>query len=68
MSIALGDDVTCTIVNNDIAGTWTISKSSNPASGSTVQPGDVITYTVTARKLAGSTRRASSSPTTCPAC
>ena len=53
VSIALGDDVTCTIVNDDIAGTWTISKSSDPATGSTVKPGDVITYTVTAAKLAG---------------
>ncbi|MEQ6899336.1 DUF5979 domain-containing protein [Microbacterium sp. KR10-403] len=28
---------------------WTLSKSSDPASGSTVQPGDVVTYTLTAR-------------------
>ena len=51
--VPLGGDVTCTINNNDLTGTWTISKASNPATGSTVQPGDVITYTVTARKLEG---------------
>ena len=56
-TIALGDDVTCTINNDDIAGTWTISKASDPVSGTTVKPGDVITYTVTARKLAGVDRR-----------
>ena len=56
-TMALGDDVTCTINNDDIAGTWTISKASDPVSGTTVKPGDVITYTVTARKLAGVDRR-----------
>jgi len=34
--------------------TWTVTKSSNPASGSTVSPGDVVTYTLTARVLTGS--------------
>ncbi|MEP9383076.1 SpaA isopeptide-forming pilin-related protein [Nocardioides cheoyonin] len=35
--------------------TWTVVKSSNPASGSSVQPGTVITYTVTASLLSGTT-------------
>ena len=53
VTVPVGGSATCTINNDDIAGTWTISKASNPTSGSTVQPGDVITYTVTARKLTG---------------
>lgn len=48
-----GDVVTCTITNDDIAPAWNIRKASNPVSGSTVQPGEDITYTVTATKAAG---------------
>lgn len=53
VAVPLAGNVTCTITNTDVAGTWAISKASNPPTGSTVQPGDVITYTVTAQKLAG---------------
>ncbi len=48
-----GADVTCTINNNDQAGRWAYEKSSDPASGSTVKPGDVITYTLTAAHTTG---------------
>ena len=53
VTVPYGANVVCTINNDDILGTWTISKGSDPVSGTTVHPGDVITYTVTARKLAG---------------
>ena len=48
-----GGNVTCTITNTAVPGTWTVTKSSDPASGSTVLPGTVITYTVTATHLDG---------------
>ncbi|MFV0434673.1 MAG: isopeptide-forming domain-containing fimbrial protein, partial [Leucobacter sp.] len=48
VKLALGDHVTCTFTNVAIAPEWTFFKSSNPNSGSTVKPGDTITYTVTA--------------------
>ncbi|MFC4554388.1 vWA domain-containing protein [Georgenia faecalis] len=48
------NSATLTVEGEDTTGrdcveppSWTISKSSDPASGSTVRPGDVITYTVT---------------------
>ncbi|WP_105186316.1 VWA domain-containing protein [Micropruina glycogenica] len=47
VTLAEGDNVTCTVVNTPVPPQWAISKSSNPLSGSTVQPGDEITYTVT---------------------
>ena len=37
----------------DRSATWTVSKTSDPASGSVVRPGDVVTYTLTARLLSG---------------
>jgi uncharacterized repeat protein (TIGR01451 family) len=46
-------DVTCTITNTAQPPRWTLEKSSDPVSGSTVDPGDRITYTITAAKLAG---------------
>ena len=46
--VALGDNLTCTITNNDIAPEWTVAKSSDPESGTTVSPGSLITYTITA--------------------
>ncbi|ROS78756.1 VWA domain-containing protein [Cellulomonas sp. PhB143] len=52
VTVALGADVTCTITNT-LPGTFDVAKTSDPPSGSTVAPGDTITYTVTARKLAG---------------
>lgn len=56
VTIDVGENVTCTINNNDQpaqVGRWTIRKASDPASGSTVDPGAVITYTATASKLDG---------------
>ncbi len=53
VTLALGDDVTCTINNDDVLGTWDLAKSSNPVSGSTVLPDALITYTVTATKTGG---------------
>ena len=52
ITVPLGGEAACTITNT-LPGTFDVAKTSDPPSGSTVQPGDVITYTVTARKLAG---------------
>ena len=46
-------NATCTITNTANARHVDLEKSSDPASGSTVQPGDRITYTVTATKTGG---------------
>lgn len=46
-----GGTIVCTATNEHT--TWTSSKSSDPPSGSVVQPGDVITYTLTATQLTG---------------
>ena len=52
-----GAAVTCTITNDDDAvppaSTWTAVKTSDPASGSQVEPGDIITYTVRAGIVTG---------------
>jgi fimbrial isopeptide formation D2 family protein len=53
VTIGVGDNVVCTITNDDQPGTFEVAKTSDPASGSTVEPGDVITYTVTATHLEG---------------
>lgn len=53
VSIALGDTVVCTIVNTAQKPAWEILKTSDPVDGATVQPGDVITYTVRATKTGG---------------
>ncbi|MBO0899434.1 hypothetical protein J1G43_05595 [Cellulomonas sp. zg-ZUI22] len=49
LELAAGDDVTCTVTNTDAQATapWTAVKSSDPPSGTEVQPGQVVTYTVT---------------------
>ncbi len=47
ITLTEGHHVTCTIVNTPVPPAWAITKSSDPASGSTVQPGDEIVYTVT---------------------
>jgi fimbrial isopeptide formation D2 family protein len=52
VTVPVGGDVTCTITNS-AEPRWTLDKTSDPASGSTVDPGDEITYTITATKLAG---------------
>src|SRR5690606_21890795 len=53
VNLNLADDVTCTIVNTAVAGTYQINKSSDPGDGATVQPGDTITWTLTAKKTGG---------------
>jgi uncharacterized repeat protein (TIGR01451 family)/fimbrial isopeptide formation D2 family protein len=53
VDIAVGDDVTCTITNTAQPSRWTLEKTSDPQSPSTVNPGDEITYTITASKLGG---------------
>ena len=52
VTIAVGQSVTCTITNDDDA--WTAVKTSDPASGVVVQPGQVITYRVEAAVVSGS--------------
>ncbi|MFI2104219.1 hypothetical protein ACH436_13065 [Isoptericola sp. NPDC019693] len=47
----------CTFRNVADPSTWTLEKSSDPASGSTVEPGSTITYTVTATNLGGGAER-----------
>ncbi|KAB1660922.1 DUF11 domain-containing protein [Pseudoclavibacter sp. CFCC 13796] len=41
-------DATYRIVNDDQPRPWTVKKTSDPVTGSTVRPGDTITYSVTA--------------------
>ncbi len=53
VSLDLGDAVTCTFTNVAVRPEWSFFKSANPASGSTVVPGTVITYTVTAVRSSG---------------
>lgn len=43
--------IICTFTNVADPSAWTVVKSSDPASGTTVQPGDVVTYTLTASDL-----------------
>ncbi|WP_203336884.1 DUF7927 domain-containing protein [Nocardioides limicola] len=50
VTVALGETATCVITNTAIAGEYIGEKTSDPVSGSTVEPGDVITYTVTLTK------------------
>lgn len=45
--ILVGTDVVCTIIITPLPGEWTLNKSSDPESGSTVQPGSTVTYTLT---------------------
>lgn len=51
VTVGLADDITCTIVNHAIPSEWMVSKTSSPPSGSTVQPGEQIDYTVTLTKV-----------------
>ncbi|KAB1663986.1 DUF11 domain-containing protein [Pseudoclavibacter sp. CFCC 13611] len=46
--VAALSDATYRIVNDDQPRPWAVKKSSDPATGSTVKPGDTITYSVTA--------------------
>ncbi len=47
VQVDVGQTVVCTVVNDDVPAPFTVVKSSEPGSGATVLPGDVITYTVT---------------------
>jgi fimbrial isopeptide formation D2 family protein/LPXTG-motif cell wall-anchored protein len=49
--IELGEHITCEVTNNAIPSSWRVSKTSNPVSGSTVEPGDQIQYTITVEKV-----------------
>ncbi|GGO90514.1 hypothetical protein GCM10011584_22480 [Nocardioides phosphati] len=51
VTVPLATSVTCTITNHAIPSEWTVSKTSDPPSGSTVQPGEQIDYTVTLSKV-----------------
>lgn len=53
--VAAGQDITCTVTNQYSPATWEVSKTSVPASGTTVQPGDYITYTLKLTHTGGST-------------
>lgn len=51
VSIGLAQDVVCTVTNVAIPSSWRVAKTSDPVSGSTVMPGDVINYTITVTKV-----------------
>ncbi|MBO3086605.1 DUF7927 domain-containing protein [Cellulomonas fengjieae] len=56
LDLAAGDDVICTVTNVFTpaqVSTWTAEKSSDPPSGTQVDPGEVITYTVRAGIVTG---------------
>ncbi|MCX7523206.1 LPXTG cell wall anchor domain-containing protein [Microbacterium sp. STN6] len=56
LAVGGGQNITCTITNvKSTPASWTVSKSSNPPAGSTVVPGDTITYTLTLTHTGGST-------------
>ncbi len=44
--VALGDNITCTITNTPVPPAWLVLKLSDPESGSTVEPGEEVTYGV----------------------
>ncbi len=48
VTIAVGNNATCTITNTAVAPQWTLAKTAVPASGTQVNPGATITYTLTA--------------------
>jgi uncharacterized repeat protein (TIGR01451 family) len=53
VTLGLGDDVTCTIVNVALEPVYNDAKTSDPVTGSVVQPGQTITYTVTLTHTGG---------------
>jgi fimbrial isopeptide formation D2 family protein len=53
IELGSGQSATCTINNDDQVGTWTLAKTSDPESGSVVQPGSTIIYTIAATKTGG---------------
>ena len=53
MTLVPDDDVTCTVTNEAIPGTFKVEKSSDPTDGAAVVPGQTVTYTVTVTHLEG---------------
>ena len=53
VTLAEGDEATCTITNTAVAGVWELTKLADPVSGSTVAPGSVIKYTLVAAHESG---------------
>ena len=53
VTLAPDDDVTCTVTNEAIPGTFKVEKSSDPTDGAAVVPGQTVTYTVTVTHLDG---------------
>ena len=54
VTLAEGQTATCTIVNTADPGVWELTKLADPPSGTTVDPGSVITYTLIAAHESGS--------------
>jgi len=53
VQVAVGQDVSCAVINTATPATWTVSKTSDPATGSAVNPGEKISYTVTLTHTSG---------------
>jgi fimbrial isopeptide formation D2 family protein/LPXTG-motif cell wall-anchored protein len=53
VALAPDDDITCTVTNEAIPGTFQVAKSSDPTDGATVAPGQTVTYTLQVTHLAG---------------
>ncbi len=51
VTVGLDDDVVCEAFNIAIPSDWIVEKSSDPISGSTVEPGDQINYTITVTRV-----------------
>ncbi len=47
VQVDVGQTIVCTVVNDDVPAPFIVVKSSDPGSGASVLPGDLITYTVT---------------------
>ena len=54
VTLVEGQTATCTIVNTADPGVWELTKLADPPSGTTVDPGAVITYTLIAAHESGS--------------
>lgn len=51
--LGIAEEATCTLTNTATATSWAVQKTSDPQSGSSVMPGDTITYTVELSHLGG---------------
>ena len=54
ITLVEGQAATCTIMNTATPGVWELTKLANPPSGTTVDPGSTITYTLVAAHESGS--------------